>query len=233
MNAVISGASKGIGKAIAMAFAQKNINLFLTSRSEGDLDKVKQEIQLVNSNVKVYYKSCDFMLRHDIVELANSVNSIFNQVDILINNAGIFTPGNISEEEEGKLEQHLQTNLLGAYQLTRLLLPNMISRQSGHIINMCSVASIAAYPNGSSYCISKHAFYAFSKCLREELKSKGIRVTSILPGATLTDSWSGSGFPDERFIEANDIAKAVVCAVEMSPSAVLEEILIRPQLGDI
>jgi short-subunit dehydrogenase len=233
MNAVITGASKGIGKAIAMAFAQKGINVFLSSRSEGDLDKVKQDLLRINSEIKVFYKAGDISIKNEVIILAKSVLSVFRNIDIVVNNAGLFLPGKISDEEEGQLEMHLNTNLLGAYHLTRALLPSMLSRRSGHIINMCSIASIGAYPSGSAYCISKHAMYAFSKCLREELKPSGIRVSAILPGATLTDSWSGSGLPTDRFVEVEDIAKAVVCAVDMSPSAVLEDIIIRPQLGDI
>jgi short-subunit dehydrogenase len=109
----------------------------------------------------------------------------------------------------------------------------MLHKKSGHIINMCSIASLDAYPNGSSYCISKFALYGFSKCLREELKTSGIRVTSILPGAAWSDSWKGAELPVDRLMQSNDVAKAVLCAIELSPAAVLEEIILRPQLGDL
>jgi short-subunit dehydrogenase len=98
---------------------------------------------------------------------------------------------------------------------------------------MCSIASIKAYPNGGSYAISKFALLGFSKVLREELKDKGIRVTAILPGATRTSSWDGVDLPDERFMKSEDVAETIFSAYSLSKRSVVEEILIRPQLGDI
>ncbi|MGB4970465.1 MAG: SDR family oxidoreductase [Saprospiraceae bacterium] len=233
MNAVITGASKGLGKAIAIALVQKGFNVFIHSRSEGDLDKVKQELLALNPKCKVFYFACDISNKDAIKALAISILSVFREVDILINNAGVYLPGTISAEPEGTLEQLLNTNLYSAYHLTRAILPNMLHRNSGHIFNMCSIASLDSYPGGSSYCISKFALLGFSKCLREELKDKGIRVTSILPGATWSDSWKGANLPIDRIMQATDIAKIVLCAIELSPSAVLEEIIVRPQLGDL
>lgn len=145
----------------------------------------------------------------------------------------MFIPGEILSEEEGALEQMINVNLYSAYQLTRLIAPHMVSAGTGHIFNMCSIASIIAYPNGGSYSISKFALLGFSKVLREELKPKGIKVTAILPGATWSNSWAGVDLPKERLMEANDIAIAVSSAIKMSPSAVVEEIIVRPQLGDL
>jgi hypothetical protein len=98
---------------------------------------------------------------------------------------------------------------------------------------MCSIASIKAYPNGGSYAISKFALLGLSKVLREELKPFGIKVTAILPGATKTASWDGVDLPDDRFMMAEDIAETVFAAYSLSSRSVVEEILIRPQLGDI
>lgn len=137
------------------------------------------------------------------------------------------------DEPEGQLNYLLDCNLMSAYHLTRGLLPNMLRRQTGHIINMCSIASLDAYPGGSSYSISKFALLGFSKSLRLELKDQGIRVTAVLPGAAWSDSWKGVNLPEDRLMQAEDVAKAVVCAIEMSPSAVLEEIILRPQKGDL
>ena len=109
----------------------------------------------------------------------------------------------------------------------------MIKEGSGHILNMCSVASVIAYPDGGSYSISKFALLGFSKVLREELKLKGIKVTSVLPGATWSDAWSGVDLTRDRLIDPKDIALSVSSAIKMSPAAVVEEIIIRPQLGDL
>ena len=108
----------------------------------------------------------------------------------------------------------------------------MIRRQ-GHIFMMCSTASITAYTNGGSYCISKFALLGLSRVLREEVKESGVRVTAILPGATLTASWEGADLPPDRFMQATDVADAVWTACALPKTAVIEEILLRPQLGDI
>ncbi|HNF45052.1 MAG TPA: SDR family NAD(P)-dependent oxidoreductase, partial [Ferruginibacter sp.] len=112
-------------------------------------------------------------------------------------------------------------------------LPAMMKARSGHIFNMCSIASLNAYPNGGAYGISKYALYGFSKNLREEMKPYGIKVTHVLPGAAYTDSWSGSGIDPHRLMEASDIAEMVYAAAQLSPQACVEEIILRPQLGDL
>jgi short-subunit dehydrogenase len=109
----------------------------------------------------------------------------------------------------------------------------MIRRKGGHIFMMCSTASIIPYTNGGSYCISKFALYGMTKVLREELKEHGVRVTAVLPGATLTASWEGVDLPAERFMKPEDVAQAMFTAWSLSSQAVIEELLIRPQLGDI
>lgn len=233
MNVIITGATKGIGRATALLLATKGYNLFLHSRSEGDLDLLKQELLRINPSIKVFYYAAELTDSSQIKSLSISILSIFREVDVLINNAGIFKPGGIIDEEEGNLELHMKTNFESVYQLTRLLLPNMIQKKSGHIINLCSIANLRAYPGGSSYAMSKFALYGFSQCLREELKAHGIKVTAVHPGATWTDSWKGADYPEERLMNANDIALAIACALEMSPGAVLEDIVIRPQLGDL
>jgi short-subunit dehydrogenase len=109
----------------------------------------------------------------------------------------------------------------------------MLDQKKGHIFMICSTASIMAYPNGGSYCVSKFALYGMTKVFREELKPHGIKVTAVLPGATLTDSWSETDLPKERFMQAQDVAESIWSAYHLSPSAVIEELLMRPQLGDI
>jgi short-subunit dehydrogenase len=109
----------------------------------------------------------------------------------------------------------------------------MKDRRRGHIFNMCSVASLFAYPNGGSYSITKFALLGFTKVLREELKPYGVRVTSVMPGATLTASWQGTDLPDERFMRVEDVAETIYAAYSLSQQSVVEEIVLRPQLGDI
>lgn len=232
MNAVITGGTKGIGRAIADLLATKGIDLFICSRNENDLQKMKEKIEGSN-NCKVHIAVIDMSQKTEIQSFADTILQEVEQIDILINNAGMFIPGMLAEEEDGALEQMINTNLYSAYYLTRALLPGMVSQKHGHIFNMCSIASKIAYPNGGSYSISKFALLGFSKVLREELKEQGIKVTAILPGATWSNSWAGVDLAQERLMEANDIAIAVWGALQMSPSAVMEEIVLRPQLGDL
>jgi hypothetical protein len=154
-------------------------------------------------------------------------------VDVLVNNAGKFIPGTTMEEAEGNLESMIETNVYSAYHVTRGLVAHMKAKTAGHIFNLCSIASIKAYPNGGSYAISKFALLGFSKVLREELKESGIRVTAVLPGATRTASWDGVDLPDTRFIKPEDVAEVIFNAYSISDRSVVEEVIIRPQLGDI
>ncbi|MDB4163093.1 SDR family oxidoreductase [Saprospiraceae bacterium] len=232
MNAVITGGTKGIGRAIADLLASKGINLFVCSRNESDLEEMKFTLEK-NNNSKVQTTVVDMSIKAEVQTFAANILKNVEQVDILVNNAGMFIPGALADEEDGALEQMINTNLYSAYYLTRALLPSMMDRRNGHIFNICSVASKIAYPNGGSYSISKFALLGFSKVLREELKDNAIKVTSVLPGATWSNSWAGINLPRERLMEANDIAIAIWGALQMSTSAVVEEIVLRPQLGDL
>ena len=109
----------------------------------------------------------------------------------------------------------------------------MVARGRGDIVNICSVASLQAYSGGGSYSISKHALLGFSRNLRDELKPTGVRVTAVMPGAVLTDSWSGVNLPEERFIDVEDLADLIAGVLRLSPRTVVEDIIVRPQPGDI
>jgi short-subunit dehydrogenase len=183
--------------------------------------------------VQLLTKNADLSKKHDVFHFADFVKKHWDKLDVLVNNAGIFLPGAISEEDSGTLATLMETNLYSAYNITRALLPIMVPHQSGHIFNMCSVASFMAYPNGGSYSISKFALLGFSKVLREEMKPKGIKVTSIMPGATWSDSWVGVDLPASRLMQATDVSRTVWAAYNLSDSAVIEEVILRPQLGDL
>lgn len=232
MNIIITGASKGIGKAIAQQFAVAGNNLFLCARSEDVLLKTTDELRRLFPQSTIHTKMIDMRQKQAVQAFATWCLS-FGVPDILINNAGKFLPGNVHDEEDGILEKMIETNLYSAYHLTRALLPAMIKNKSGHIFNICSIASLQAYKNGGSYSISKFALLGFSKNLREELKPFNIKVTSVLPGAAYTDSWAGSGVDEKRIMEADDVAKMIFAASQLSPQACVEEILLRPQLGDL
>ncbi|MFN0213042.1 MAG: SDR family oxidoreductase [Saprospiraceae bacterium] len=231
--AVITGATKGLGRAIANIFAEKGFDLCVCARTESDLAAMKIDWATKFPLQQLHTFSADVSKKSEAWEFANFVRSVFPKLDVLVNNAGVFMPGKISEEEEGALETQMETNLYSAYHLTRALLPLMIPQKRGHIFNICSIASFMAYPNGGSYSISKFALLGFSKVLREEMKPKGLKVTSIMPGAAWSDSWAGADFPLERLMQASDVAKALWGCFDMSDAAVVEDLVLRPQLGDL
>lgn len=235
MNIVITGASKGLGKAIAEVFAddKQGHSFFLCARNKEELDRTAKELQGRFPRINMYSKTCDIGDKQEVTAFVNWISEQTPRVDILVNNAGIFYPGSVHNEDEGMLEKMIQVNLYGAYHLTRLLLPGMMKAKSGHIFNICSIASLAAYDNGGAYSISKFALYGFSKNLREEMKPYDIKVTHVLPGAAYTDSWSRSNIDPKRIMEAADVAKMIYAAAHLSPQACVEEIIMRPQLGDL
>ena len=233
MKAVISGGTKGIGRAIADLLAKNGFDLAICSRTEKDLISMKEELLSEYPTIEFIGLACDVSKKEQVFSFAEAIKDQWDEIDILVNNAGVFLPGEIHKEEEGTLESQIETNLYSAYHLTRALMPQILKNEKGHIFNMCSVASLVAYPNGGSYSISKFALLGFYKVLREELKDKGIKVTAIMPGATWSNSWAGVELPEERLMNPNDIAESLYSAFRLSPSAVVEEIILRPQLGDL
>jgi short-subunit dehydrogenase len=233
MNVVITGASKGIGKATAEIFAANGHNLYLCSRSAAALYAAMEELLVKYPGITVKAKPFDLSEKLQAQEFGNWISDSGIAVDVLVNNAGLFEPGSVFNEPDGSLESQLSVNLYSAYHLTRTLLPAMMLRKSGHIFNICSIASLQAYNNGGAYSISKFAMYGFSKNLREEMKPYGIKVTHVIPGAAYTDSWSGSSINPERIMEAADVAKMIYAASQLSVRACVEEIVLRPQLGDL
>lgn len=231
-NIVITGASKGMGKAMAEQFASAKNNIFICSRNEKELAETARELHQTYGNATDYF-AADLSKKKEVIAFAQWLLNKKISIDILINNAGQFVPGSVYNEPDGNLEKMIDINLYAAYHLTRALLPSMIKRKSGHIFNMCSIASLKAYDNGGSYSISKYALLGFSKNLREEMKPYNIKVTSVSPGAVLTASWEGAGISPARIMEAQDISKMVYAASLLSPQACVEDIVIRPLLGDL
>lgn len=232
MNVIITGASKGLGKAFAEKFAAAGHHLFLCARNEDVLSATKLQLLEKYTSCTIDILTIDISKKENAITFGNFCLQ-FGTPQVLINNAGSFLPGNIHEEADGTFEAMLDTNLSSAYHLTRTVLPAMMQEKNGHIFNMCSIASLAAYANGGSYSISKFALLGFSKNLREELKSYNIKVTAVMPGAVYTDSWSGSGVNPERLMQVDDVANMVYAASLLSPQACVEEIIMRPQLGDL
>jgi len=230
---VVSGGTKGIGRAIIEMFMKNGFDAITCARSAPELEAMEADLKKRIPEAALFTFKADLSLKADIDAFIQFIRKAKRPMDVLVNNTGVFIPGQVHTEPEGTLEQMINTNVYSAYHLSRGLIPAMKERERGHIFNVCSIASITAYANGGSYAISKFAMYGMSKVLREEMKPFGVRVTSVLPGATFTASWEGIDLPNERFIPVEDVATMVWATYSLSPRSVVEDILIRPQLGDI
>ena len=235
MNILITGASRGIGLAIAEKFAEAHSGnaLFIVSRQENSIRDAAKKLKERFLSNKVEWINADLSKKEGIKKVSQWLSNMDVVPDILVNNAGYFIPGSVHGEEEGALESMMAANLYSAYHLTRAVLPQMMSRKSGHIFNMCSIASLQAYANGGSYSISKFALLGFGKNLRQEMIPYNIKVTNILPGAVFTDSWASSGVSPQRIMAAADVADLVFTAASLTPQACPEEIILRPMQGDL
>jgi short-subunit dehydrogenase len=228
--AFITGASRGIGFAIAEAFAANGYHLIITSRNELGLYKAMETLQTKYPSITIKAKAFDISVKEQAIAcgqwcLTQAVPTV------LVNNAGGYEPGAVYNEQDGLLERQMATNLYSAYHVTRSVLPSMVEHQIGHVFNICSIASLGAY--GGAYSISKFALNGFSKNLREEMKPHQIKVTAVFPGAVMTDSWGDFDNSQQRIMEAADIAKMVYTASQLSPAACVEDIIMRPTLGDL
>lgn len=233
MNVIITGATKGMGRAIAQQFAAAGYNIVACARTEKDLLEMKNEFLSLFPGVTVTTKVIDIGDATQVKNLGKWILSTGITPDILVNNAGYFVPGSIYNEDEGTIEKMMEVNVYSAYHLSRALLPSMMERKHGHIFNICSIAAFQPLPNVGSYGISKFALLGLTRHLREEMKPYGIKVTAVLPGATFSGSWDGSDINPQRIMEANDVAKMVFASSQLSPMAVVEDIILRPQLGDL
>ncbi|MCS6991256.1 MAG: SDR family oxidoreductase [Chitinophagales bacterium] len=233
MNVVITGATRGIGRALTEKFAAEGSNLAVCARTAADLRSLEKDLKDRYPDCELLALPCDVGEKKQIKKFASEVLRHLKAVDVLINNAGLFLPGQLHKEREGIFEQLMRVNVYGPYYLTRLLCKSMIRQRRGHIFNICSTASIQAYPNGGSYSVSKFALLGMTRNLRLELAAFNIKVTAVIPGATLTSSWEGSPHPAQRFMKAQDVAQAVWNAYVLSNQTVVEEIVLRPLEGDL
>lgn len=229
---LVTGASHGIGRAVATAFAaEPGARLALISRDRVLLEETSEMCQKNGAEARIFV--CNVTDEHAVNRLAAQVKDSMGVPDVLVNNAGIFRPGDVRNTGVGEFREQVEVNLTSAFIVTHAFLDAMVSRGSGHLFYMCSVASIRAYPGGAAYCAAKHGLLGLSRAVREETKELGIRVTAVIPGATYTRSWKDAGLPENRFMPPEDIGRIVVDAYRLSGRSVIEEVLVRPQLGDV
>lgn len=235
MNALITGASKGIGRAIAQQLAAEDYNLVLSARSLSDLDALKTELKALYPHINVYTVAADCDKLDDVKYLASVTNDHFPVLDVLVNNVGLFIPVNLLDEAEDTLSRQMNVNVYAAHYLSVFFGKKMRARKSGHIFNMCSVAGVKPLVNSGSYSVTKFALMGLTKVLREELMEHDVKVTAVLPGAVLTDSWLGHGitWDKDRFVAPEDIASAMMNCLNMTVGANVDEITISPLKGAI
>jgi NADP-dependent 3-hydroxy acid dehydrogenase YdfG len=237
--ALITGATSGIGKAIALLMAKDKYDLILTGRRSERLEELKKEIER-ESEVGVQTLCFDVRVYEQVEKAVNSLTGKWKSIDILINNAGLaagFDPvhnGLVSD-----WEQMIDTNIKGLLYVTRVVSPGMVARKSGHIINLGSIAGKTVYPNGVVYCATKHAVKALSEGMRMDFLPYGIRVTEICPGAVETEfslvRFKGDQQRADKVYEgftplvAEDVAEAVRFAVSQPPHINIQDVLIMPK----
>lgn len=227
--AIISGGSRGIGFAVAQ---QLILDGFFVHIIGSNLENLKQAVAQLGAD-NAQSSLCDMSSPKEVISLSQNLSSLYPQLQILVNNVGAFLPGAMMDEPSGQWEKEWELNVSSAYHLTRGLWSNLKATSRSHVFNMCSIASIVSYSAGGTYAVTKHALLGFSKSLREEGRPYGIRVTSLLPGATLTDSWAGVDLPKERFMSAESVAKVLSVAYQINEDTQMEEVLLRPIQGDI
>jgi short-subunit dehydrogenase len=228
-SAVITGATHGIGKAIAAIFLANSYDIIICARNKDELNQLQNEWQIAYPNTQILAIPADFSNKDAVIAFADACKAFGKPINVLVNNAGIFLPGDIISEPDNQLEAMLQVNLLSAYHLTRKLLPAIQKSGSGaHIFNIASIASLAAYPGGSSYSISKYALLGFSDNLRQELSAEKIKVTAICPGPTYSRSWASAPAIPENIMAAEDIAQLVWAASQLSYNACTDKIVVTP-----
>ena len=234
MHILITGASQGLGEAIAVAFAGeygRTARLSLVARSGERLEAVAHTCRQREATAEAFpYDVTDDVA---VEALAASAQARFGTVDVLVNNAGRFTPGGLAETTPAAFREALDVNLVSAFLVTKAFLPAMVERGSGRVLMMGSVASVRGYPGGLAYGAAKHGLLGLARALREETKGSGVGVTVLLPGATWTPSWEGAGVDEARMMPAADVARVAVEVAGLSGRSVVEEILIRPDAGDV
>ena len=206
--------------------------LALVARSAANLRRVAQRC-LKSGATEAETFVCDVSDATTVETMARDVRTRFGSLDVLINNAGQFVPDPILSMSVERFDATVAANLRSVFLVTRAFAPAMAERGRGDIFIMASVAGLRAFPAGGAYVAAKHGVLGLARALREELKGRGVRVTTVLPGATVSPSWTGSGVPEARMMPAADVARAFFDAYRLSRRTVVEEIILRPQLGDL
>jgi short-subunit dehydrogenase len=232
-NALITAATKGMGRAISIALAKEGINLAICARSENDLAAFKVELNAINPGIKVFTAATDVSIKTQIIGFATAAEQELGAINIIVNNAGIYEPYSILDDGEDTFQKGINTNLAPAYELYRYFGKKLIAAGEGHIFNICSVASLTPVVEAGTYSVTKFALLGLTKVMRLELQAHNVKVTAVIPGSTLTSSWDGVEVDKNMMVMPEDIASAIVNIYKMSPGANVDEIIIKPVNGQV
>lgn len=230
--AIITGASTGIGKHISVELSKKEYIVILISRSKDKLKSVKKIIDK-NGHDCIIIES-DISKESSVDEIFKKIKS-FNNIDILINNAGLGIFNKIENISNSDWDVQINTNLKGSFMMTRNIIPMMKKNKNGKIVFINSVAGLKPYPYSSAYVASKFGLRGFASSIREELRKDNIKVISVHPGAIDTPFWNEieGDFPREKMLSSMDVSKSIVNSILSRNNLVNEEIVIRSIVGDL
>lgn len=223
-NALITGAGKGIGRAVAIALAQEGVNVGLMARTEADLVKVAEELKPYNT--KVVIATANVADINAVNTAVAHIKAGLGKIDILINNAGISSFGSFMELEPSRWEEIVKVNLFGSYYVTRAVLPEMIERKSGDIVNISSTAGKNGAAVTSAYSASKFALIGMSESLMQEVRKHNIRVTTLTPSTIATDMAKDLKLTDgnpERVMQAEDFAELIIAQLKLNRRVFVKE----------
>jgi short-subunit dehydrogenase len=229
----VTGASRGIGREIALQFARYGCRLALSSRSKRNLNSLARTIVFEGGDARSY--PCDISDERQIRRVTKEISKTLGNVDVLINNAGITVFKPFIGTSRSEFRSIIETNLLGQVFCTRAVLPSMIKNKSGWIINILSNAAAKIFQGSAAYTAAKTGMRGFGKVLREELRPFGVKVVNVLPGPVETTMWTAAARRSHahRMMKASSVAEAVLALYQMPPDVVVDEIIIRPLQGDI
>ena len=217
--AFITGAARGIGKATALLLAKEGVNVGLLARTEATLKEVAAEIE--GLGVKVAYTTADVSSQEQVEVAISKLTNDLGPADILINNAGIATFGTVMDMDPKEWQQIIDTNLMGTYYVTRAVLPQLIEKNGGDIINISSTNGLSGAATSSAYSASKFAVIGFTESLAQEVRRNNIRVSALTPSTVATDLAVDLNLIKEnnesKFMQAEDIAEFIVSQLKLNP----------------
>jgi len=232
-NALITAATKGIGRSIAIALAKEGINLAICSRHDADLAAFRSELVAINPDIQIFTAAADCSIKQDLLQFAGAAEQRLGFISIIVNCVGMFEQSSILDDAEDTFEKHINTNLAPAYHLYRYFGKTMMATGQGHIFNICSVVSLNPDAAAGSYSVTKYALLGLNKVMQQEMQPYGVKVTAVIPGSTFTESWKDAEVDKDKMVLPEDIASAIVNIYKMSPGANVDELIIKPVYGQL